>query len=161
MPLYCYLIGILNWLLFHIQMSVEWCNLNIQKMKRWHQIYQLTAFIFPLKLVSPVLIPVGDIPFQVRDITYSNRWCVSPTFKQMVSPIQEELVILLIWIDWFTTLLINITCLIWVLSAASTEVTDEVKEGKDRLNEEQNSSVTEEVGYNSPLSDGIYIICTL
>lgn len=159
MPLYCYLIGILNWLLFHIQMSVEWCNLNIQKMKRWHQIYQLTAFIFPLKLVSPV--QIGDIPFQVGDIIYSNRWCVSPTFKQMMSPIQEELVILLIWIDWFTTLLINITCLIWVLSAASTEVTDEVKEGKDRLNEEQNSSVTEEVGYNSPLSDGIYIICTL
>lgn len=133
----------------------------IFKMKRWHHICQLTAFIFPLKLVSPVLIPVGDIPFQVRDITYSNRWCVSPTFKQMVSPIQEELVILPIWIDWFTTLLINITCLIWVLSAASTEVTDEVKEGKDRLKEEQNSSVTEEVGYNSPLSDGKYIICTL
>lgn len=41
-----------------------------------------------------------------------------------------------------------------VLSAASTEVTDEVKGGED-------SSVTEEVGYNSPLSDGKYIICTL
>lgn len=48
-----------------------------------------------------------------------------------------------------------------VLSAASTEVTDEVKGGKDIPKEEQNSSVTEEVGYNSPLSDGKYIICTL
>lgn len=48
-----------------------------------------------------------------------------------------------------------------VLSAASTEVTDEVKGGKDILKEEQNSSVTEEVGYNSPLSDNKYIICTL
>lgn len=48
-----------------------------------------------------------------------------------------------------------------VLSAASTGVTDEVKGGKDIPKEEQNSSVTEEVGYNSPLSDGKYIICTL
>lgn len=45
-----------------------------------------------------------------------------------------------------------------VLSAASTEVTDEVKGGEDRLKEEQNSSVTEEVGYNSPLSDGKYYL---
>lgn len=45
-----------------------------------------------------------------------------------------------------------------VLSAASTGVTDEVKGGKDIPKEEQNSSVTEEVGYNSPLSDGKYYL---
>uniref|UniRef100_K1R019 FAS-associated factor 2-B n=1 Tax=Magallana gigas TaxID=29159 RepID=K1R019_MAGGI len=39
--------------------------------------------------------------------------------------------------------------------AASTEVTDVVKGGKDIPKEEQNSSVTEEVGYNSPLSAAI------
>lgn len=158
MPLYCYLIGILNWLLFHIKMSVEWFNLNIQNEEMTSNI-SINCFHLPTKI--GITSSNRWLPFQVGDIIYSNRWCVSPTFKQMVSPIQEELVILLIWIDWFTTLLINITCLIWVLSAASTEVTDEVKEGKDRLKEEQNSSVTEEVGYNSPLSDGIYIICTL
>lgn len=47
-----------------------------------------------------------------------------------------------------------------VSAAASMEVVDEVKGGKEKPKEEQNSSVTKEAGYNlgSPLNDGKYYL---